>query len=107
VSQFTLDDIRAAAEKKYGNVDISFDGNTVTLLNPLRLDHAKRAALSALQDELNDSDGDQAELLRKGILLVAQNAEYGQRLIDTIGEDLTVLAQVFASYGEGVQAGEA
>lgn len=111
MAQFTLDDIRSAAELKYGSTDIVVGDTTIRLLNPLRLSKAKRDELTALQKSAGEGeDGaevDQVEMLRDSLRLVAESPEKVEVLIDAVGDDLAVLAQVFASYGEGTQVGEA
>lgn len=114
-TNFTLDDIRAAAERKYGNVNITLDEKTtVTLLNPLRLETARRDELAALQDRLTDSNSDdevtaedQEEALRQALRLVCESPAAADRLEKALGNDLTMYAAVFEVYSGGVEAGEA
>ncbi|MFE9254035.1 phage tail assembly protein [Streptomyces sp. NPDC006879] len=109
MAQFSLDDIRAAADAKYGSTDIALDDKTtVVLRNPLRLSKAERDELAALQDNLDgDSDKDQADVLADAIRLVAKDKKVAEKLIDNIDGDLALLAQVFETYSSGTQAGEA
>lgn len=111
MASFTLDDIRKAADAKYGSTDIQVDDTTtVVLRNPLRLSKDERAELSALQNGLDD-DGDdavdQAEILQGTLRLVATNKKDVEKLLKAAGDDLAVLAQIVESYGKGVQVGEA
>lgn len=104
----TLDDIRAAAEAKYGSTDIQLDEHTtVKLLNPLRMPKARRDALRALQGRLGEDDADQEALLSEALLLVAETPAKGKKLITALDGDLGLLAQVFQTYSEGTQVGEA
>lgn len=111
MSNFTLDDIRAAAEKKYGQLVIEFGNEKVELRNPLRLSKDERKTLVKIQNEMdeaeNDEGFDQEEAMKNIIILVAKEETSAKHLIAEIGDDLTVLAQIFASYGEATQAGEA
>ncbi|OKI45112.1 phage tail assembly protein [Micromonospora sp. CB01531] len=109
MSTITLDSIRAAAEAKYGSLDIELGTETVRLLNPLRLAKANRDALMAVQDRLNDKDddADQAEMLTEALRLVAESKVKGDKLIKALDGDLALLAEVFESYVKGTQAGEA
>lgn len=106
---YSLDDIRNAAEAKYGSTDI--DG--VRLLNPLRLPKTKRDQLRELQDVMSaetpegEEPADQAEYMRDMLRLVAENPLAVERLIEAIGDDLAVLATVLETYTKGTQAGEA
>lgn len=104
----SLDDIRAAAEAKYGSTDITLSDGTVTkLLNPLRLPKTKRASLGTLQATLDEDGVDQEAVLRDALALVASSPTRAQALLDEIGDDLALLAQVFESYSAGAQVGEA
>lgn len=106
MASFTLDDIRSAAEAKYGSTDIDMGGGDVlVLVNPLRLSKEKRASLSAIQDGAKDRD--QGDVMRDAIRLVAQSSDAAERFIARVGDDLAVLATVFSTYTEGSQVGEA
>jgi thioredoxin-like negative regulator of GroEL len=108
MATFSLDNIRAAAEAKYGSTDIELgDGFTARLLNPLRLPKEKRAELLKIQNKLDADDVDQELVLAEAIRLVAENEKAADKLLDAVGSDLAVLAQIFATYGEGTQVGEA
>jgi peptide subunit release factor 1 (eRF1) len=109
MSSYSLDDIRAAADAKYGHTEITVDANTtVRLINALRLPKEKRQALLSVQDKLtSDDDVDQADVFADAIRTVADNAVAAEALIDAIGGDLAILAQVFSTYTEGTSAGEA
>ena len=111
MSSFTLDDIRAAADKKYGATEIIIsDDITVNLVNPLRLKKKDREALVAVQDKLSgegDEQTDHLELLSEAIMIVADDKGAAQILLDTVGEDLALIAQIFSTYIDGTSAGEA
>lgn len=108
MASFTLDNIRAAADAKYGSTDIEIDEKTtVHLLNPLRLPKEKREKLVSLQDEMDKDGSDQEEMIAEAIRLVADHPKKAQALLDAVGDDLAVLAQIFETYGKGAQVGEA
>jgi hypothetical protein len=108
MSAFTLDNIRAAAEAKYGSTDIAVDEyTTVRLLNPLRLSKENREALVAIQDRFGDEESDPAEIFRSALRLVADNKVAVEQLIIAVGDDLAVLAQIFETYSSGTSLGEA
>jgi hypothetical protein len=107
MAAFSLDDIRAAAERKYGSTDIAFGEDTVRLLNPLRLPKQKRTDLSALQDKLSEDGADQEALMSEAIRLVAESDKAAGKLLDAVNGDLAVLAEIFDRYGKGTQVGEA
>ncbi|NEA50457.1 phage tail assembly protein [Streptomyces sp. SID10815] len=107
MASFSLDDIRAAAEARYGSTDIELADRTVRLLNPLRLSKAKRDDLSALQDHLGADGADQEALMSEAIRLVAESDSAADALLDVVNGDLALLAEIFDRYGKGTQVGEA
>ncbi|MEU9605459.1 phage tail assembly protein [Streptomyces sp. NPDC048057] len=108
MASFSLDDIRAAADAKYGSTDIEVDEKTtVHLLNPLRLPKGKRKELEAIQERMDADDADQEALLAEAIVLVSDHPKKGEALIKAVAGDLAVLAEIFETYGKGAQVGEA
>ncbi len=114
MAQFTLDDIRTAAEAKYGSTDIEVsEGRVCRLLNPLKLSKETRTKLGDLQKELDreaeegEEQPDQEDILRDCIRLVAENETLANELLDALGDDLTMLATIFETYGKATQVGEA
>lgn len=118
MSTFTLDDIRAAADAKYGSLDIpvereGFDGGpervVVRLLNPLRLPKEKRDKLAGLQAELENEDDERdiTEKLGSAIRVIAQTEAQADALLAKIGHDAAQLAIVFERYTKQESAGEA
>ncbi|MER5632166.1 phage tail assembly protein [Streptomyces nitrosporeus] len=107
MASYSLDDIRAAAEARYGSTDIELGGTVTRLLNPLRLPKAKRDKLASLQDTINENGADQDELFAHAIRLVAESKSAADSLLKEVGGDLAVLAQIFEIYGQSTQAGEA
>ncbi|MEU9126581.1 phage tail assembly protein [Kitasatospora sp. NPDC048540] len=108
MASYTLDNIRAAAEAKYGSTDIELSaGSVVRLLNPLRLPKATREELQGLQDQMEADGADQEALMEGVIRLVADNPKKGDALIAAIGGDLAVLAEIVETYSKSTQVGEA
>jgi hypothetical protein len=107
MASFSLDDIRAAAERKYGSTDITFGEDVVRLLNPLRLPKVRRDALLSLQEEMGKEDTDQAELLAQAIRTIAESEKAADKLLEAVDGDLAILAEIFGHYGESTQVGEA
>lgn len=107
MASFTLDDIKAAADRKYASTEIDLGGFTVELLNPLRLEDEKRDALFALQDVMDDEDTDQRKALEDALRLIVAKPIQGDKLIEALGGDLALLATVFQTWTEQTQAGEA
>ncbi|UZJ23715.1 phage tail assembly protein [Rhodococcus antarcticus] len=114
MSNFTLDNIRAAADAKYASTSIEVsESDTVVLLNPLRLTKERRAALSAIQTEMSGDDDedaaevDQVDAFQRSIRCVADSKRGAELLITAIGDDLATLAEVFETYGSETQVGEA
>lgn len=108
MASFTLDDIRTAAEAKYGSTDIDMGGgDMLVLVNPLRLPKHKRDALNAVQKRGDEEGSDQGDVMREAIRIVASDQSKAERFIGLVGDDLAMLATVFATYTGGSQAGEA
>lgn len=107
-ASFTLDAIRDAAEKKYGHTEIVVDEHTtVRLLNPLRLKKDKRDALINIQDVLTEENVDQTEVFGNAIRLVCDDEDAANRMLDMIGDDLALLAEIFSTYSASASLGEA
>lgn len=107
MSTFTLDNIREAAEAKYGHTDIEIGEETVRLRNALQLPKDVRKKLSATQEKLSEDEVDQEEVLAEILVLVAESKAKGEALIKAIGGNFAVLLQVFEAYNKGTQLGEA
>ena len=113
MANFTLDKIRQAAEAKFGNMDIEFGDETVTLLNPLRLSKEDRAAFAKIGDQMSgdeeegEDEADQVAIFEEALRLAAADKAAVEKLIEAIGGDLTVLSEVFSEYVAVTQAGEA
>lgn len=113
----TLDDIRAAAEAKFGATEIPLgDGAVCRLLSPVRMSKAKRAALVELTKSKGDEDDETAvddteETLVGVIKLAAETEEQANRLLAFLtieGEiDLGMASVVVESFLKAQQVGEA
>jgi len=100
----SLQDIRDAADQKYGPVVIEgVKGGDVELLNPTRLGKEARARLKAL----NADDGDEGEKLAEIITLVAKSPAHAKRLLAEVGDDLAALAEIVKQFSGSAQLGEA
>lgn len=106
---FTLDSIREAAEAKYKSLVVPFgDGDSATLRNVLRLSEDERKAFGKITERLDDPETSQFDTMAEAVCLIAEDRDAAARLIEAIGRDrLDVLAQLFETYSEGTQMGEA
>lgn len=108
MSQFSLDDIRAAAEAKFGHMDITLsEDENVRLINVLRLPKEKRELVMKIDDRLDEEGADQGDVLADLIRTVSESEEQANKLIEAVGDDLSVLIQIFSDYTKGTQVGEA
>lgn len=107
MATFSLDDIRAAAEAKYGDTTIDLGDEKMVLVNPLRLDKDKRKALTSIQERSEEEGADEGDVMREALRLATSTPAAAEKFIGIAGDDLTLLATVFESYTEGVQMGEA
>jgi hypothetical protein len=104
---FNLDDIRAAADKKFASVDIQVGDTKVRLINALQLPEAKRDALLAAQKRASEEGASQVEVLKDCIRIVADTEGGAEALLEQVGDNLAVLVEIFATYNKDTEAGEA
>lgn len=109
-----LDDIRAEAERQFGDLDIGLpNGQTVTLRHALRLSKQDRERLGKLGETIakiaEDSSDEDALVAAVGdvLLLVAESTTAGRALLSAIGGDLLTLMGLFRKYQEVCQVPEA
>lgn len=104
----TLASIREATEKKFGSTIIALDeNNTVELLNPLRLNKAKRKEIGTISDRLKEDDADQETILSDMLKSVAKTPAQGKALIAAINGDFAMLLSTFEAYTSEQSVGEA
>lgn len=115
MTDITLEDIKAAADKKYASLKIGLGEHTIELRNALRLSEDERDRVSELQDELSGEDDEgnkiegrsQTPVLEDMLRTLCATEGQGNKLVDALGGDLTLLAETFESYKEKTQLGEA
>ena len=111
----TLADIRAAADKKYGDYEIDLgDGRILKLRNALRLPEQQRDQLMALLNQLNAARNTETQdlgvmvgLIRDMVRFVADSPHLAEQLLSTVGDDLGVLMELVMGYMEVATPGEA
>lgn len=104
MASFTLDDIRAAADAKYGSTDIPFGDETLVLRNPLRLSKEERKALTSIQES---EDADAEDSMIEALTIAAADKAVAKRFLKEVNGDAGVLAVVFEKYTGEAQTGEA
>ena len=102
-----LDEIREAVESKYQTLDIEVGGRTVVLLNPIRLPKNKRDQLAAIQKEIGDEGADTLDCMKRMLKTVIEKPADAKVLLDQLGDDLAMYAEVVSQYGKRTQVGEA
>ena len=103
-SALTLDDIRGAADKKFGAFPIDIDeAGTIELVNPLRMTKERRDQLSELKA---DDFDDIIDYFEASFALASSEAE-AARIREALGEEPALYAVLFESYSSGVELGEA
>lgn len=112
--KITLDSIREAVNAKYDATEIELSPDCIVKLrNPLRLPKEERKALVAKFDSFKGdgkkevSDEDQVKLLSEVLTIAAEDKALVNILIETLGDDLALYAEVLETYVGGVQVGEA
>lgn len=114
MATFTLDDIRAAADRKFGGMTIPLsDGTNVEMKNVIRMDKGHRDRVKNAQsafDEISGRDDvDEDELIeavRTLIRAIVSNDHYTDRLFDELGQDSGLILTVLTSYAGGGEVGE-
>jgi predicted HAD superfamily phosphohydrolase len=104
MATFSLDEIREAADKKFGHTDIQVGDTNVRLVNALQLPKEKREALSKLQD---DEDLEQADLFAAMVRIVARSEHEASVLLDAVGDNVAYLVGIFEAYNKSTELGEA
>lgn len=109
--KFTLDDIREAAETKYGSTFIEVGDETVELINVLRLPKEKRQIILNLSKEEKGADENDIDATRdkltSGLRAACRTEKQADVLLGALGDDTALVAEVFSSYTKETQAGEA
>lgn len=99
--EFTLQDIRDAADQKYGPTVVKIKGGDVTLLNFLRLPKAARDELVGL----GSVEGDVEEKFDRMFHLAAKTPAQAKRLCAEL--DLAEKTALVTMWTKGTQLGEA
>lgn len=118
--KFTLDDIRDAAEAKYGSTWVVTDEQEIELVNLLRLPKEKRdviLSLSKKAEKPSKGEGEESEEsvdidemrddLKAGLTAACRTTEQANALMAFVGDDTALVMQVFTMYTKETQAGEA
>ncbi len=116
MAKVSLEHLQQAADHKYEGLTIEgIPGGDVKLLSPLKMSKAKRQKLveaikSAKQDVVDEAE-DQVEQsidrLHRVLRLGAEDQSAADRLLKTVGQDLTVLLELVSEYSAAAQPGEA
>ena len=113
MATFTLDNLREAADKKYGPTIIETPDHDYTLPTLLRLDSTKRGKvekildkISALGDEDDSIDLNKQIALFEDLIVQAEVDGRGKELVDLVN-DPAVIIDIVTAWLEGTQAGEA
>ena len=105
-----LDDIRAAAERKFGSVVVELsDGSVVELKNMLRLSREKRDKFAELVEANKSEEGiaeDPAEFFLSVFEVIGGDGT-ADKLRREFGGDAALFATLFEMYSEGSEVGEA
>lgn len=108
--KFTLDDIRDAAEEKYGSTHIEINGTDVELINVLRLPKEKRNIILNLAKDKDKGEVDideTRESLLKGLRAACKTTAQADVLSEALGDDTALVMQVLSLYTRETEVGEA
>lgn len=111
---FTLDDLRAAADRKFAPLKIELsDGSVVVLRNLLRMSDKERATALAALDVLTSADGaggdsdEKIGLTKAAMQAIEAVADRGSRLVQEIDGDLTLALEILEEWVQVTEPGEA
>lgn len=115
MATFTLDDLRAAADKKYAPTIVEAGDETFTLPTLLRMDADTRTKITKMiskAEELVGEDESAEDLdaeiqLFSDLVVEAEANGKGERLLELIGGDVAVLVDLVTAWLKDSQAGEA
>lgn len=113
---FTLDALREEVEKEFAPVEIVLrDGTKVTLRNLLRLPKKDRDAVLGKLKVLEsiDSSGESEDVNELDLLattaveILVLVGDYGHKLVEELGDDLSIILKVLNVWMDSSQPGEA
>lgn len=111
--RFTLDDIHAAAEKKYGSTFLDFAEGEVELVNVLRLPSEKRKVIMNIANKSKEKGGETTDIdethedLLAGLVAACRTSAQEKILKENISHDTTYVVEVFGLYMGETEVGEA
>lgn len=119
MATFTLTDLRNEVSKKYAPTVIENGDDEYILQNVMQMPEKKRRLVTELIEEIGADDKDnnedkegadeidsQTATLRK-IIIAAEKNDKGEELLELIGDNVAMLVELFNSWTEGAQLGEA
>lgn len=108
---FTLDDLHAALDKKYGPFTFKAGRETFTLNQVLRISKEKRAVVKAqlqmLDEKRDELTEDEMLVILKAIVENIIEGDRSDRLFEVLDNDLAKVTVLFEKWVEHSQAGEA
>lgn len=102
---YSLDDIRAAADQKYGSSKIDLgSGRVVELRNIIRLSSEERAQFTNLakKDENKDKDVTEVDLQKQlsDVLRILAGEEQAKVLLGVVGDHIDYMSEIIDRYME-------
>lgn len=104
MATLSLDNIREAADKKYGSLNVDLGDEVVELKNPLRLPKEARDKLSKLDKA--DEDSDPLAYFAELYELLAGKAG-ARALLKALGEDIPLHMELISNLTSETELGEA
>jgi hypothetical protein len=110
-NEFTLDDLNAALEKKYGPFVFAVGKEKFVLKQVLRLDKETRltvkAQLQMLEDKKDELEEDDVMSILKAIIENVIEGDKADRLFELLDNDLVKVTILFEQWVGSAQPGEA
>jgi hypothetical protein len=110
--KINLSDIQSAANTKFADFEITLPGGEIIFFQPvLRLEKHRRLQLKAAMDLKArgeaDADTDLYDLYQDAFKVVAKTPDAYDKLVAAVGDDPAVWQELFESYNEDTEPGEA
>lgn len=108
MATFTLDDLKTAAEKKYAPTVIQNGKDEYVLPNLLQVDSARRKKVLGLIEDLDKTEDmdEQLGVINEMLTILTEDGR-GEELLALLGDNTALLMELFESWMEGAQVGEA
>lgn len=108
MATFSLDDLKTAVQKKYAPTVIQNGKDEYVLPNLLQLEAKRRKTITSLVDTLDETNDVEKQLeVVNEVLTVLTDDGRGEELLALLGGNTAMIMELFESWMDGTQVGEA